>query len=112
MRICDTCRKQIPLRNRDYIEISAYGKYGDFLIKIHGDRHLTFCSLTCLLDLNFDNKPKEEPKFVKCYLDKRRKCYHPEDHVFCQGQVMICDEMKPYRGDLHELLVDARKRNL
>ena len=40
----------------------------------------------------------------KCYLDKRRRCFHPELKQFCQLHIMICPEMKPYREEWHEVL--------
>jgi len=47
MRICDGCKKPLPLGTSDCIEVNFRGKFGDFVKKIHGASHLDFCSLEC-----------------------------------------------------------------
>lgn len=109
---CDNCQKKMPSGNRNYIEVWLHGKFGDYAKKFHGDNNLIFCSLNCYTEFNFQEKPKEEPKNPRCYLDGRRKCYYPEDRTVCKAQIMICAEMKPERGEWHKLLVDTKKRQL
>ena len=109
---CDNCQKKLSSSNRNYIEVWLYGKYGDYEIKIHGDRHLVFCSLKCYSEFNFQEKPKKELKNPRCYLDRRRKCYYPEEAVVCKAQLMICSEMKPERGEWHKLLKESKQNQL
>lgn len=44
----------------------------------------------------------------KCYLDKRRNCFYPDQHNICSSNTMICEEMKPFRGEWHHLIKTAR----
>jgi len=50
VRVCDTCKKAIPIGTNDYVQVKFWGKCGDFLKKVHGDRNLDFCSLQCFDD--------------------------------------------------------------
>jgi len=43
-------------------------------------------------------------KTMRCYLDKRRKCFHPSLAKFCENQLKICNEMKPFCEEWHEIL--------
>lgn len=40
----------------------------------------------------------------KCYLDKRYNCVHPELKQNCELHIRICEEMKPFHGEWHEVL--------
>ena len=61
MRICDTCKKAIPLGTNDHIEVRFYGKFGSLLKKIHGVSHLDFCTLGCFNKFKVPEE-KEKPK--------------------------------------------------
>lgn len=50
MRICDGCKKPIPMGEMDRIDVDFNGKFGRLMKKIHGDSQLTFCSLKCFND--------------------------------------------------------------
>lgn len=48
----------------------------------------------------------------KCYLDKRRNCFYPDaQHKFCCANTLICEDMKPIRGELHHFIKTAQWEN-
>ena len=51
-------------------------------------------------------------KKPKCWLDKRRNCIYPDSqHKICSSNTMICEEMKPIRGEWHHLIKTAQWEN-
>jgi len=44
-------------------------------------------------------------KKLKCYLDRRRNCFHSKvEQKICEKNKMICEEMKPIRGEWHDIM--------
>jgi len=47
MRVCDYCKKPLPMGHRDIIEVRFFGKFSELMRKIYGTDSLDFCSLEC-----------------------------------------------------------------
>lgn len=110
MNHCDTCGKSLPSDQRNYIEVWFHGKYIDMIKQFYEDRHLHFCSLKCFSVFTPNAKPTQVYEDSRCYLDRRRVCFHPTDRKVCHQQTLICYEMKPERGEWHQLLIDEREK--
>ena len=57
-RICDTCKKPIPLGTNDVIKVDFQGRFGKLVKSINKVKHLDFCSLECFdkFKIPVDNK--------------------------------------------------------
>lgn len=47
-RICDICKKPIPLGTSNVIELGFRGSFSDKVKKFHKVSNFDFCSFTCL----------------------------------------------------------------
>ena len=50
MRVCDHCKKPIPLGTSNIIRVTFEGKYGELAMKMFGTTNLDFDSLECFGD--------------------------------------------------------------
>ena len=49
MRICDNCKKALPLGTMDIVHVSAMGQVGKYFEKEFKSDSLDFCSLFCFV---------------------------------------------------------------
>lgn len=64
MRICDICKKPIPLGTNDHIEVHFCGRFGELIKIIHGVSHLDFCSLKCFSEFKVPTVNADCPKEI------------------------------------------------